>query len=135
VIWRRSADEPLRGAAGAAAAAAGGAASPSLVPHWAQKREPAALAWPQAPQLKACGAPHCGQKRLSPGISRLQLGQAFVFAIADRITGGHVGVMGVCHSSTVIGGGFRPDAGSDHDEPVTPDERAQFMWWPLACVV
>jgi hypothetical protein len=112
VIWRRSADEPLRGAAGAAFAAAGtaGAASPSLVPHWAQKREPGALAWPHAPQLKACGVPHCGQKRLSPGMLWLQLGQAFVFAIADRITGGHVGVMGICHSTSVISSGFRPDA-------------------------
>jgi hypothetical protein len=30
--------------------------------------------------------PHCGQKRLSPGMSLLQLGQALVFAMADCIT-------------------------------------------------
>jgi hypothetical protein len=40
-------------AAGTGAAAAIAAASLSLAPHCAQKREPAALAWPQAAQLKA----------------------------------------------------------------------------------
>src|SRR3984885_12558677 len=87
VSWRRSAAAPARaGAAGAsAAAAAAGAASPSATPHCAQKREPGALAWPQAAQRKACGAPHCGQKRRSPGISLLQLGQALVFAMQNHI--------------------------------------------------
>src|SRR5579863_8622390 len=89
VSWRRSAAAPARagaaGAAAAAVAAAAGAASPSATPHCAQKREPGALAWPQAAQLRACGAPHWGQKRLSPGISLLQLGQALVFAMQDHI--------------------------------------------------
>jgi hypothetical protein len=58
------------------------------MPHCEQNREPGALAWPQAAQLNACGIPHCGQKRLSPGISLLQLEQALVFAMADRIQRG-----------------------------------------------
>ena len=65
-----------RGRCGAAAAA-----SPSLVPHCAQKRDPAALSWPQAAHFSACGAPHCGQKRLPSGISALQLGQVLGVAI------------------------------------------------------
>src|SRR5580693_5295710 len=84
VIWRRSAAFAER-ATGAAisekAAGEGATAAPSFVPHCAQNREPAALAWPQAAQLKACAVPHCGQKLLSPGISLAQLGQALVVII------------------------------------------------------
>jgi hypothetical protein len=56
------------------------------MPHCEQNREPGALALPQAAQLNTCGIPHCRQKRLSPGMSLLQLGQALVFAMADRIS-------------------------------------------------
>jgi hypothetical protein len=56
-------------------------ASPNLAPHWAQKREPAALMWPQAEQFSACGAPHWGQNRLASGISALQPGQVFAVGI------------------------------------------------------
>jgi hypothetical protein len=53
-----------------------------LAPHCEQNRDSAALAWPQAPQVKACGDPHCGQNLLSPGMSLLQLGQALVVVIS-----------------------------------------------------
>jgi hypothetical protein len=52
-----------------------------------QKREPGGLAWPQAPQFKACGVPHCEQKRLSAGISFPQLEQALVIAMSNHIAG------------------------------------------------
>jgi hypothetical protein len=76
----------MRAAAGGEGAAAGAVPlvavpSPSLVPHCAQKREPAALAWPQAAQVKACGVPHCGQKRLSLAILLPQLEQILVSAM------------------------------------------------------
>src|ERR1700682_545874 len=92
VIWRRSAEVGMRAGAGgdgAAAAAALVAAAPaSLAPHCAQKREPAALAWPHAAQIKACGVPHCGQKRLSPAILLPQLGQVLV-SVMHRIPSRH----------------------------------------------
>jgi hypothetical protein len=56
-----------------------------LAPHCAQNFEPAALACPQAAQLSACGVPHWGQKRLSPGISLPQLGQALDEDMGDHI--------------------------------------------------
>jgi hypothetical protein len=70
------------------------------MPHCEQNREPGALAWPQAAQLNACGIPHCGQKRLSPGMSLLQLGQALVFAMADRISAAatHAAITRYSHS-------------------------------------
>jgi hypothetical protein len=53
----------------------------SLAPHCVQNRDPAALAWPQAVQIDACGAPHCEQNQLAAGITALQLGQPFVSAV------------------------------------------------------
>src|SRR5271168_3456139 len=91
VICRRSAEVGMRAteggigaAAGAGAAADVAAASPSLAPHCAQKREPAALAWPQAAQLNDCGVPHCGQKRLSLAILLPQLEQVLVSAMHKK---------------------------------------------------
>src|SRR5271155_4272597 len=84
-IWRRSATLAARvtgGGAGAGEGAEAADAPPSsLVPHCAQNFEPAALAWPQDAQAKACGAPHCGQNLLSLGMSLAQLGHALVVAI------------------------------------------------------
>jgi len=104
-----------------------------LAPHCAQKRESARLAWPQAPQVKACGVPHCGQKRLSLAISLPQLRQALVLAISDHIAGGRDA--GDRHSAVTRlrdiyyiypAAGFDP-APFGHDERVTPDERASFI--------
>src|ERR1700733_3915463 len=85
VIWRRSAAFAARATGGAdigeETAGEGGAAPPSFAPHCAQNREAAALAWPQAAQLKACAVPHCGQNLLSPGMSLWQLGQVLVVVI------------------------------------------------------
>jgi hypothetical protein len=71
VIWRRSPDDTARGAVDGSGddAEAGTGASLSLPPHCAQKREPAALTWPQPAQARLCGAPHCGQKRLPSEIA------------------------------------------------------------------
>jgi len=83
-IWRRSATLAARvacGGAGAGEGAEAAGASPSLAPHCVQNLEPAALAWPQDAQAKACGAPHCGQNLLSAGMSLAQLGQALVVAM------------------------------------------------------
>src|SRR3984957_248095 len=94
VIWRRSAEVGMRAAEGGEGAAAAGAAllapaaPPSLAPHCAQKREPAALAWPQAAQLSACGVPHCGQKRLSPAMLLPQLEQVLA-SVIDKIPSGN----------------------------------------------
>jgi len=83
VSWRRSADvgrgAGCGGGAGAGVAEAG--AAPSLAPHCAQKREPAALLWPQEAQAMLCAAPHCGQNRLPSGICAWQAGHCDIAGI------------------------------------------------------